>query len=326
MRIGIVGAGAIGGWLGVRLARQGHLISVLARGQTLAALTQRPWRLRSQDGELAASVKAASAPAALGQQDVLLICLKGPALAAAAPTLGPMIGPDTLIVPMMNGVPWWFLLGGAGELGPTRLASIDPDGAIARALPYEQVVGSVVHASVSTPSPGEIAHKAGNGLIFGEPDGASSSRLDQLGDVFTAAGFDVIKSPKVRYEIWYKLWGNMTMNPISAITGATCDKILDDPLVASFILGVMAEAKAIGERIDCPIAERGEDRTAVTRKLGAFKTSMLQDVEAQRPLEIDQLLSAPLEIAGLLGVQTPNIDALTGLARLFAQGKGLYPS
>ncbi len=194
---------------------------------------------------------------------------------------------------MMNGVPWWFLLGGAGELGPTALRSVDPEGHIAAELPYDQIVGSVVHATVAVQAPGEVIHKAGDGLIFGEPAGNDSRRLQVLSDTFSDAGFAVKRSGAIRYDIWYKLWGNMTINPISAITGATSDRLLDDPLVSGFVLRVMEEAKTIGARIGCEIAKRGEDRQAVTRQLGAFKTSMLQDAEATRPLKIDTLLSAP---------------------------------
>lgn len=325
MRIAIVGAGAIGGWLGVRLAHAGHDVSVLARGATLAALQAGPWRLTTGDDTIVADVRASDAAATLGVQDLVVIAVKGPALSSLAPLLSPMIGPETAIMPAMNGVPWWFLLGGGGELAGTPLMTIDPVGAIARALPYDQVVGCVVHASVAASAPGAIVHRAGNRLILGEP-GGGDARVAPVAAAFDSADFDIEPSRYIQHDIWYKLWGNMTMNPISAITGATADRLLDDPLVGGFVLRVMAEAQAIGARIGCPIAERGEDRNAVTRKLGAFKTSMLQDVEAGRALEIDHLLSAPREIAALLGIATPNLDALLGMTRLFARTRGLYPA
>jgi 2-dehydropantoate 2-reductase len=326
MRVGIVGAGAIGGWIGVRLARRGHDVSVFARGLTLDALRQDGWRLDIGGETVSAPVIASADASELGVQDVVLISVKGPALAAVAPLIAPLIGASTLVVPMMNGVPWWFLLGGGGELAPTDLRSVDADRTIAAALPYDQVIGNVVHAAATVQGPGHVVHRAGNRLIFGEPGGEHSARLEQLCAMFEDAGFVAESSDRIRYEIWYKLWGNMTMNPISAVAGVTCDRILDDPLVAGFVLQVMTEAQAIGARIGCVIAERGEDRNAVTRQLGAFKTSMLQDAEAGRPLEIDQLLSAPREIAGKLGMETPMLDALTGLTRLFAQRHGLYPA
>ena len=325
MKIGIVGAGAIGGWIGTRLARRDHLVSVLARGDTLAALQDGPWRLDMAGATIAASVRASAEPSELGVQDVLILALKGPALPGLSSRLSPMIGPDTVIVPAMNGVPWWYLLGGGGDLGATALGSVDPGGVVARAIPYPHVLGCVVHASAAVRAPGDVVHKAGNRIILGEPTGAMTARLSLIADAFEDAGFAAERSDRIRYEIWYKLWGNMTMNPLSALTGATCDRLLDDPLVADWIVHAMNEAQAIGTRIGAPIVERAADRNAVTRQLGAFKTSMLQDVEAGRPLEIDHLLSAPREIAGLLGIATPFLDALTGAVRLFARTRGLYP-
>jgi 2-dehydropantoate 2-reductase len=225
----------------------------------------------------------------------------------------------------MNGVPWWFFEGLPGPLSRKRLATIDPDGQIDAALPTRHVVGCVVYAACTTSEPGLIVPRAGNGLVVGEPDGGGSTRLDRVTDVLRRSGFDVEVSSRIQQAIWYKLWGNMTMNPISAITGATADRILDDPLVRAFILRVMTEAAQIGDTIGCPITQSGEDRNAETRKLGAFKTSMLQDVEAGRHVELDALLSAPREIAQWLGIETPAMDSLLGLSRLFARGRGLYP-
>jgi 2-dehydropantoate 2-reductase len=324
-RIGIVGAGAIGGWIGVRLAASGHQVSVLARGATLAALRERPWRLLTAGRDMSATVLASDDAASLGPQDILLITLKGPALPGLAPALRPMIGDHTAIVTAMNGVPWWFLLGGGGgELGPTPLRSVDPDGNSAANLPYGQVVGCVVHAAASVSGPGEVRHTAGNKIIIGEPGGRVGLRLPTVAAAFEEAGFEVERSGAIERDIWYKLWGNMTMNTISAITGATCDRILDDPLVNDFVLRVMEEAKAIGARIGVKIDECGEARNAVTRRLGAIKTSMLQDVEAGRAIELDQLLGAPLEIASRLGMAAPHMETLFGMTRLFGVSRGLY--
>jgi 2-dehydropantoate 2-reductase len=231
----------------------------------------------------------------------------------------PMIGDDTIIVPMLNGVPWWFL-----EDRGTSLSSVDPGGVIAKALPLAQVVGCVVHASCATTAPAVVEHIAGDGLILGEPAGGRSERLGRLTDLLSTAGFAAAASPLIQKDIWYKLWGNMTMNPISALTAATCDRILEDELVEDFILQVMAEAQEIGARIGCSIEESGRDRIAVTRRLGAFKTSMLQDVESGRMIELDALLAAPREIGRIVGVATPAMNALFGLVRLFAKGRGLY--
>jgi 2-dehydropantoate 2-reductase len=221
----------------------------------------------------------------------------------------------------MNGVPWWFAEGLGGPLAGQPLHAVDPDGEIGRHIPPSRVIGCVVHASCATSEPGHIVHRGGNGLIIGEPNGADTARLKAVTEALQAAKFDVTVSKRIQQDIWYKLWGNMTMNPISALTGALADKILDDELVSAFILEVMAEASEIGRRIGCPILENGKDRMKVTRRLGAFKTSMLQDAEAGRPLELDVLLAAPREIAARVGVKTPYLDALHGLARLFAKNR-----
>lgn len=325
MRIGIVGAGAIGGWLGVSLGARGHEISVLARGETLAALRSGPWRLRTSERLYETRVRASDDPAELGVQDLVIVALKAPSLPQVAPAMAPMIGAETVVIPAMNGVPWWFLLAGSGELGPSSLAAVDPGGVIARAIPLDRVLGCVVHASASAEAPGCVVHRSGDRLILGEPDGQPSERLSTVCAALADAGFRAEPSQTIQREVWYKLWGNMTMNPISAFTGATADRILDDDLTNAFILRVMAEAAAIGARIGCEIAERGEDRIGVTRQLGAFRTSMLQDAAAGRPIELDAMLGAPREIAQRLSLPTPNMDALLGLTRVFGRANGLYP-
>lgn len=325
MKVCMVGAGAIGGFIGTRLAAAKACdLSVMARGATLAALRHHGWRLDQGDVRATAAARASDNPDQLGPQDVVIIAVKGQALAAVARQIAPLIGPDTLILPAMNGVPWWFGQGVAA-IGNEPLSSVDPGGVIAAELPYKQVLGCVVHASTSTPEPGLVAHKMGNGLIIGEPAGGDSARAQQLGALLRAGGFDVTVSANVRYDIWYKLWGNMTLNPVSAITGATADRILDDQLVAEFCRAAMREAALIGERIDCRITETPEQRHLVTRKLGAFKSSMLQDAEAGRMLELDALVAAVREIGQRLQLATPNIDALLGLTRLFGRVHGLYP-
>jgi len=320
MRIGIVGAGAIGGWIGIALASAGHEVSVLARGATLEALRAGNWVVERDGAEVAASARASDSAAEFGTQDILVIAVKGPALTGAVAALQPMIGPETIIVPAMNGVPWWFLLEGGGSLPPTALQSVDPDGSIARTIPFGQVVGCVVHASAYLAAPGRVVRHAGNTLILGEPQGDQSDRVGRLAEIFAGAGIEIVQSENVRRDIWYKLWGNMTMNPISAIVRATSDRILADDLVRIFMLRVMAEAKEIGRRIGCEIDESGEARMEVARKLGVFKTSMLQDAEAGRPLEIDSIVAAPQEIARRLGLETPHLDTLLGLSRLYARG------
>ena len=325
MRIVIYGAGAVGGFIAARLSAAGNEVSAVARGATLAALRAHGVRVESDDGPSVARISATDDPAALGPQDLVVVAVKAPALGDVARRIGSLLRTDTVVMTAMNGVPWWFFDGFGGKYAGTRLASLDPDGSLAAAIPTRNVVGCVVHGAWTAPAPGVVRHVTGRRLIVGEPDGTASPRLDRLAVTLRAAGFEVEASRRIQADVWYKLWGNMTMNPVSAITGATCDRILDDPLVNRFCLGVMAEAARIGARIGCPISESGEDRNAITRKLGAFKTSMLQDVEAGKPVELDALVTAVREIAQLVGEPTPATDALLGLARLHARVRGLYP-
>lgn len=324
-RVTIIGAGAIGGWLGVRLAQAGCTVSAIARGETLAALQRSGLRLRSGDTEHTVGVQAVADAGLLGPQDLVIVAVKAPALVNVAPLVAPLLGPKTVLLTAMNGVPWWFFDGFGGAHTGTRLQTIDPDGTMARAIPAAQVIGCVVHASCSVDAPGAIRHHFGNGLIVGEPAGGESPRVQALAALLQCAGFNATVSPQIQKDIWYKLWGNMTVNPVSALTGATTDRILSDELVRGFISAVMLEAKAIGERIGIPIDQLPADRHAVTLKLGAFKTSMLQDVEACKPVELDALVSAVRELGQLTGVATPFTDALLGLSRLQAQTLGLYP-
>jgi 2-dehydropantoate 2-reductase len=243
-----------------------------------------------------------------------------------AAQIGPLIGPGTVVLTAMNGVPWWFLDGFGDALAGKTLQAVDPGGAVARAIPSRQVLGGVVHASCSVDVPGVIRHHFGNGLILGEPAGGTSPRIEALAALLRRAGLNASVSPQIQKDIWFKLWGNMTVNPVSALTGATTDRILGDELVRGFISNVMLEAKTIGERIGIPIDQQPADRHAVTLKLGAFKTSMLQDVEARKPVELDALVSAVRELGQLTGVPTPFTNALLGLSRLQAQTLGLYPA
>jgi len=323
-KVCIYGAGAIGGWIGVGLARTGCEVSVVARGATLEALRARGVRLQHGGEVLSAPVKASANPADLGVQDLVVVAVKAPAMAEIAKSIGPLLGPETIVLTAMNGVPWWFFEGFGGRYAGTRLASIDPEGSIAKAVPATHIIGCVVHASCSLKEPGFVAHHFGNKLIIGEPSGDKTPRVRELATLLARAGFDAEISDQIQKDAWFKLWGNMTMNPVSAITGATTDRVLDDDLVRGFIQNVMLEAKEIGARIGIPIDQSPEDRHAVTRKLGAFKTSMLQDVEAGKAVELDALVTVVKELGELTGVPTPFTDALLGLARLHARVRGLY--
>ncbi|MDZ5456106.1 2-dehydropantoate 2-reductase [Azohydromonas lata] len=323
-KVCIVGAGAIGGLIGARLAAAGEVeVSALARGATLQALRTHGWRLQTALGAVTGPARASEAAAELGEQDLVVIAVKGPALTGVARGLAPLLGPRTLVLPAMNGVPWWFCQGWPGFEEPLR--SVDPGGVVARAIPFDQVLGCVVHASTFTSEPGLVVHRMGDGLIVGEPRGGRSERAEGVVQLLARAGFNATHSADVRFDAWFKLWGNLTMNPVSALTGATVDRVLADALVRDFCSAAMREAAAIGERLGCAVAQSPEDRHAVTARLGAVKTSMLQDVEAGRALELDAIVGAVHEMGQRLGVPTPNVSALLGLTRLFGRVRGLYP-
>ena len=329
MRIAVVGLGAVGGLMAARLAGAGHTVCALTRGATLAAVRDHGLRLTMGGVQATAAIEASDDAYALGPQELVVLALKGPALAAAALAMQPLLGPHTVVMPAMNGVPWWFLQAAPGlqpaNLADPCLASVDPGGRVAALLPLERVLGCVVHLTCSSPEPGQVRHGFGDRLIVGEPTGGASARVGVVCAALEQAGFKAEASTDIRQDIWYKLWGNMTMNPVSALTGATTDRILDDALVHAFILRTMEEAAQVGARIGCPITQSGEERMALTRQLGGFKTSMLQDAEAGRAIELDALVSAVHEIGTRTGVAMPNIGALLGLTRLMARERGLYP-
>ncbi|SEK09220.1 2-dehydropantoate 2-reductase [Paraburkholderia diazotrophica] len=325
MKVCIYGAGAIGGWMGVKLAQAGCDVSVVARGATLDALREYGLRLVENGDTHAVKVHASERPEALGAQDLVIVAVKAPGMADVARHIGPLLGTNTMVLTAMNGVPWWFCDGLQGEFAGARLASVDRDGSIAAAIPAARTLGCVVHASCRVDAPGVVAHHQGRGLIVGEAMGHASERVTSLVELLRKAGFDATASGQIQRDVWYKLWGNMTMNPVSAITGATTDKILGDPLARDFVTRVMLEAKEIGARFGIPIDQAPEDRHAVTLKLGAMRTSMLQDVEAGKAVELDALVGAVCELGALTGVETPYANALFGLARLHARARGLYP-
>ncbi len=320
----MVGIGAVGGLIAARLAGAGHEVSALARGQTLARIHAHGIEVEGTSGSFSARIAASDDAAALGPQELVVIALKAPALAAASEAMAPLFGEDTIVLPAMNGVPWWFMPAAAPDDPP--LASVDPGGRLLARLPLARVLGCVVHFAASSPAPARVKHGAGDRLIVGEPRGGASPRVAAVCAALASAGFQAEASDDVRREVWYKLWGNMTMNPVSALTGALSDAILADELINDFVLRCMAEAAAIGARVGCPITQSGEERLGLARQLGGFRTSMLQDTEAGRAIELDALVTAVHEIGGRVGVATPNIGALLGLTRLMARVRGLYPS
>ena len=332
MKICVVGAGAIGGWMGVKLALAGHTVSVLARGATLAAIQANGLQMVMGGETLRAQVAASVSAADIDTPDLLIIAVKAPAMRDAALSVTSLIGPNTMVLTAMNGVPWWFFARVDRPLYGTQLTAIDATGDINASIPAANVIGCVVHAACGVDAPGVIRHKVGQRLIIGEPNrgaqsvapGGASARVTALHEALIAAGFASELSTDIQRDVWFKLWGNMTMNPVSAITGATTDKILADELTREFCSNVMREAQMIGNQIGIPIEQTPDARHAVTQKLGAMKTSMLHDVEANKSIELDALVAAVREIGQQVGVATPYTDAMLGLTRLMARGRGLY--
>lgn len=315
MNICVVGTGAIGGWIAARLALAGNEVSVVARGETLETIDTGGLLITDAGDTRCVAVRTSDDPSTLGAQDVVVVAVKAPALPQIAPSMRSLFGAETQIIPMLNGVPWWFT--------DDPLWSVDPELSIADALPVEQVAGCVVHASCFRQSPNHVVVKHAEKLILGEPANGSSERIDRLCTLFANSGIRCDSTDNVRRAIWYKLWGNATINPLSALTRSTADKLLDDPDLRSFMAEAMDELAAVGAAIDCPISESAENRMAVTARLGAFKSSMLQDVEARRPIELEALLGAPREIARRVDVATPRLDALYAMTRLLGENLGL---
>ena len=300
-------------------------MSALARGATLSALQCHGLRVIENGQTRVAPVVASGDPQALGPQDYVIIALKAQALPALAPALAPLMGPDTAVVTAMNGIPWWFFHGLDGPLNGARLDCVDPGGAIGAAISAERVIGCVLHNSNSTPEPGVAKVVGLERLIFGEPDGSSTPRLSALAAAFRKAGVRIDTPSDIRTPIWSKLWGNMYANPISALTGAGSSDMLNDDGVRPLILRMMQEMADIGGRLGLDLGMSPDERMAVARRLGNFRTSMLQDMEAGRPIELDPILGAVVEVGEKLSMPVENLAAVHALTRLSARVKGLYP-
>jgi 2-dehydropantoate 2-reductase len=320
MKVCIVGAGAIGGWMAGLLAEGGSDVSLYARGETLAALQAKGLRIRRNGKETVHRLKASHDAAALGVQDVVVIATKGQSVPVIAPAMKALCGENenAVVVPAVNGIPWWFFQMKNVPLSGTALSSVDPNGGIERAIAFARVIGCVVHASAWMPEPGMVQVNGEDKLILGEPDGHSSERCKNLASAFAMHGPQIVVSENVRSDIWLKLWGNMTMNPLSVLTGATTLQMLSEPDVCALVREMMLEMQRIGAKIGLPIPLTPEDRMAITRKLGDIKTSMLRDWEAGRALEIDPILGVLAEIAHCVKEPAPFLHAVLGLLRLRA--------
>lgn len=315
MRVVIVGAGAIGGWLGGGLARAGHDVAFLARGGTLAALKRDGLIVREGDKSAGYEVEASDDPAKLGACDYIVLALKGQDVASVAPSLRPLLGANTAVVSTMNGLPWWFLDGFGGPLTGRMLASVDPEGATLASIEGRRVIGGVVHGSTRLDAPGVVRIVKIDRLLLGEPDGEGSARLATLAGAFAKGDVPVVQTGNIRMEIWAKLWGNMNLNPLSALTRGTMARMLGDPMLFGLAAGMMREMDAVGSRIGLKMTMTPEDRLAMAARLGDFKTSMLQDLEADRPLEVEPLLGVVVELADALGLELPLCRGVLGTIR-----------
>lgn len=325
MKITIYGAGAVGGLVAGKLAQKGHDVSVVARGAHLTAIRDQGLTLQAPDGtRTVVRIRAESDPAKLGPQDYVIVTVKGQSLPDVAKAIAPLLGPDTVIVTGLNGVPWWFFDRLPANAGKFRLESLDPTGELSRAMPTDRIVGCVIHLAASTPEPGVIKHTMGDRLILGEPGAKNTDKTGRIADALKAAGFEVVRSPFIEKDFWVKLLGNISVNPVAALTLATTDRLLNDPYAKAYMIRIMEECLAIGRAIGVDADIQPEPRLDMARKLGAFKPSTLQDMEAGKSLEIDGLLTGTLELAKKAGVPAPFTESLMGLIRLRAQTTGQY--
>ena len=320
MRICIVGPGAIGGSIANRFAAHtGEDVSLLARGASLEAIRKNGVTLIVGGQRSTVPVRASASPAELGPQDVVILAVKAYSLAALAPALTPLLTRDTVVVPVQNGIPWWYFYKEGGRLDGTRLAAIDPDGAIERALPSRQAIGAVTYAGARVPEPGVVDLTLDELMLFGEPDGTRSPRLARTIALFEKAGFKCEATTEIRKAIWLKMWGNATMNPVSALAHATIDRMLGDPAVKATLAAAMLEVRAVAGALGLTFQVTLDQRFAQAAELGAFKTSMLQDLEAGRALEIEALVGVVVELAHKLDVTVPVMETVYALTRLRGQ-------
>lgn len=311
--------------MAVWLARSGHEVSLVARGANLEAIRRHGLRVLSNREIEACKVAVASQPEELGPQDYVLVTVKAQNLTQVAERIPALLGPETSVVTAMNGVPWWFFDRLAFHGGRERLESLDPAGRLSRAMPTERIVGCVIHLAASTPEPGLISHNMGKKLILGQPGGRNGARTGRIAKALGEAGFEVSVTPSIEKEFWVKLLGNVSFNPVSALTLSTADRLIESRPIKDYMVSIMREVLAIGRAVGVDADIDPEARIDMARSLGGFKTSMLQDLEAGKRLEIDGLLAGTLEIARKAGVRAPFTESLFGLVRARAQATQQYP-
>jgi 2-dehydropantoate 2-reductase len=318
MKICVVGAGAIGGYLGVKLALAGEDVTLIARGAHLEAIKKNGLKLVMHDGteHVAKNVKATSAMAEVGVQDLVILGMKAHQLPPVAADLRAMFGPQTIVVPTQNGIPFWYFQRHGGPLEGRIVESVDPGGVCVKNIEAERILGCVVYPASEIAAPGVIRHIEGDRFPIGELDGSETERARRVSETFTRAGFKSPILPDIRSEIWLKLWGNLTFNPISALTHSTLVDICQYPLTRDLAAKMMTEAQAIAHKLNIHFRVPLEKRIAGAEKVGKHKTSMLQDLEAGRPLEVDALVGAVVELGRMTDTPSPHIDAVYALTKL----------
>jgi 2-dehydropantoate 2-reductase len=316
VRIVIAGAGAIGGYIGARLARADADVVLFARGPHLRAMQDRGLRVTSPDGDFEVKPRVASNLGTIGQADVVFLGVKAHALVSLAPMLAPLFGPDTIVVSTQNGIPWWYFNGVGGDLEGLRLERVDPGGAIASAIEPRRVVGALAYFAADIVEPGVIRHIEGNRISFGEPDGTRSDRVRALAETLIAVGFRCPVSTRFRHEIWVKLLGNVAFNPISALTGGTLEELVRHPDTSRLVRDLMVETEAVAGKLGIELPISIDQRMAGAEKIGAHKTSMLQDFEAGRPMELEAVVGAVVELGDRLSVPMPSTRAVYACAKM----------
>lgn len=327
MKICIYGAGAIGGLLAAKLAHKGETeVTVIARGAHLEAIKQNGLILESEGERIVSHPKAFSDPREAGPQDAVIVAVKAPSVVGIAEAMQPLLGPDTAVVTAMNGIPWWYFHRLDSEFRDRRIQCLDPDGRLERLIETRRVIGCVVYPAGDIAAPGVIHHQYGNRFMLGEPDGTSTDRIKALSSALNSAGFKAPVRPKIRDDIWVKLWGNLSFNPVSILTHGTLVQIANDAGTRAIIRRMMEEAQSVGEALGVKFGVDVETRIGWAADVGEHKTSMLQDLESGKAMEIDALLTAVVEMGDMTGIDTPMLDTIHALAVQRAQNAGCYPA
>jgi 2-dehydropantoate 2-reductase len=325
MKFCIYGAGAIGGLIGAHLARTGQDVTLIARGAHLAAMREKGLKVSGHSGDFTVKPRVTEDPAEAGPQDFVIVALKAHQVAAVAEKMKPLLGPKTAVVMAVNGLPWWYFHGLEGKLNDRRLPIVDPGDAQWTHIGPERIIGCVVYPAAEVVAPGELRHVENDRFSLGEPSNKKTARVKALSEAFMAAGFKAPVKADIRTEIWVKLWGNVAFNPISALTGGTLKSVAEDPATRAVARGVMNEVEAIANKLGVTMPIPVEKRIDGAAGVGEHKTSMLQDFERGRPVELDAIVGAVAELGRLVQVPTPMIDTIYALTRHKAVKAGLYP-